>query len=595
MSEQRAYPARWLPAATLALLLIAASRILRLGGLIDLGNDEIWSIWQALGTPGQILAWTPYDWPPLYFLLLGAWRALAGLHPVVLRYLALLAFLPACAIVWRVAWRLTGSRGAGVLGMLAYSALGYAIFASLYVRGYMLVLLYAPLALWLALRYFARPTFRRALPLGITLALMFWTTLSLIGAFLALGLFTLIVFPRQVWRWWLPGLIAGALALPQIISKAALGVSRVEAVAEQALPPLVEALGGLFVDFTANAPLAWAAILILAGALLVIRRGRPSPRIVTGLLAWVLTPAILYALNPLLGLFSDTRYLGWAIVGLALLAALGLARLPRGGRLLAGGVLAGLMFLPVSFQRYEHFPAPIGENMAWLADHLQAGDVLLLDPNCSCTAAEEWDYYGRVYFPQGIRFVDAPEGHRRVWYVTWQSRQDPDLEARVNAGRQPGIFVGPPEHLIRLYEGPPDSAGVRFEPGIRFHGLEILDAPLLPVRHEGEPLALRLWWSAEEPLDADYSISIQLYREETLALQLDGPAQVGGEALDTSRWEPGALYADERTLLLPDQLPRGQYTIKLTVYQWWDNTRLPAPGVDENTLLPVGAFSVVSW
>ncbi|MBN2472889.1 MAG: hypothetical protein JXN59_19360 [Anaerolineae bacterium] len=594
MNEKSARLTNWLPTATLALLLIAASRILRLGELIDLGNDEIWSIWQALGTPQQIIAWTPYDWPPLYFLLLGAWRALVGLHPEALRYSALLVFMLCSAIVFRLTMRLAGSRPAALLGMLAYGALGYAIFASLYVRGYMLVPLYAPLSLWLALRYFDRPTLRRALPLGITLALMFWTTLSLIGAFLALGLFTLVVYPRQVWRWWLPGLIAGALALPQIISKAALGTDRIATVAEQELPPLFEALGAFFNDITANAPLVWAAILILAAALL-LWRGRFSRRFAFGALAWMLAPVLLYILNPILGLFSDTRYMGWVIVGPALWAALGLARLPRGGRLLAGALLAGLMFLPVSFKHYEHFPPPLGDNLAWLSEHMQAGDVVLLDPHCSCALAEEWDYYGRVYFPQGIKFVAAPEGHSRVWYVTWQSRQDPALEARVNAGREPGIFVGPPENLIRLYEGPPDATGIRFENGITFHGLEILDAPLLPVRHEGETLDLRLWWSTDTPLTADYSFSIQVFRGDALVLQMDGPAQIGGVALDTSHWEPGTFYADRRTLALPAQAPRGIYTIKVTVYQWWDNVRIPAPGVDENILLPVGAFSVVSW
>jgi len=64
-----------------ALLLIAASRLLRLCGL-ELDHDEVWTIWQTFGSPRQILAWTPYDWPPLHFLALGAWQELAGIHPI---------------------------------------------------------------------------------------------------------------------------------------------------------------------------------------------------------------------------------------------------------------------------------------------------------------------------------------------------------------------------------------------------------------------------------------------------------------------------------------------------------------------------------
>ncbi|MDL1885970.1 hypothetical protein FBR01_20330, partial [Anaerolineae bacterium CFX8] len=58
------------------LLLIAASRIPRLHEP-QMNQDEIWSVWQTLGSPAQIIRWTPYDWPPLYYLALGTWRGLA--------------------------------------------------------------------------------------------------------------------------------------------------------------------------------------------------------------------------------------------------------------------------------------------------------------------------------------------------------------------------------------------------------------------------------------------------------------------------------------------------------------------------------------
>ena len=48
---------------TALLLVVAASRIPRLNGM-EMNIDEVWSIWQTLGTPRQVLAWVPYDWPP---------------------------------------------------------------------------------------------------------------------------------------------------------------------------------------------------------------------------------------------------------------------------------------------------------------------------------------------------------------------------------------------------------------------------------------------------------------------------------------------------------------------------------------------------
>ncbi len=583
--------------STAVLFLIALSRFVRLSGLIDMASDEIWSIWQTQGTPQQIVQWTPYDWPPLYYLLLGGWRVLVGMHPVALRMLSVLLFLLASAIMYRLMRRLGVPTMAAMLGMLAYGALGYAVFVSLYVRGYTLVALLAPLALWLTLRYFDRPTLRRAFPLGLTLAAMFYTTLSTVGAFLALGLFSLVVYRRQIWRWWLPAGIAGLLALPEIISKAALGVGRMAVISQQQLAPLPQALGDLFSFYVGNDVVVWVLLLVIATVLLAL--WRPLRASTVGVLAWLLMPVALYVLNPIVGLFLS-RYMLWVMVGLALWLGLGLARLPRVGQVVGGGLLAVLMFLPLPLDRYEYFYPPLGQNLAWLANHWRAGDVMLIDPNwrdptCNCDRAEEWHYYTRLFFPQGLQFVDAPEGYPRVWYVTWQSRQDRALEARVNAGRKASIFVGPPEALIRLYEGPPDAEGIPFVNGMRFHGLEVLDAPAIPLRHEGENVTVRLWWSADGPLDADYSISLRAQYGEALVAQVDGPISVEGQPLETSRWQPGELYVDERTLALPFPAGQGDYFLNLVVYQWWDGQPISAPGVDDYGQLRVGRVYVKSW
>ncbi len=151
------------------LLIVAASRVLRLGGL-ELNADEVWTVWQTLGTPQQIVQWTPYDWAPLSYLVVGAWRGVAGMHPIVLRYLTVLIFLPGCAFTYRAMRRL-GDERAALLASLAYAALSYHVFLSMHVRGYRLRrsrLL--PLALSAdAMRYFTRPTFRRAAPLAVVI------------------------------------------------------------------------------------------------------------------------------------------------------------------------------------------------------------------------------------------------------------------------------------------------------------------------------------------------------------------------------------------------------------------------------------------
>ena len=48
-------------------------------------------------------------------------------------------------------------------------------------------------------------------------------------------------------------------------------------------------------------------------------------------------------------------------------------------------------------------------------------------------------------------------------------------------------------------------------------------------------------------------------------------------------------------LPLPYPLARQTLRLYLVVYQWWDNTRIPAPGVDEDTLLFLRPVYVAAW
>ncbi len=116
--------------------------------------------------------------------------------------------------------------------------------------------------------------------------------------------------------------------------------------------------------------------------------------------------------------------------------------------------------------------------------------------------------------------------------------------------------MGPPELLIRLYEGPPDFAGVLYDNGMRFHGAEVIQNGVLsqgPIaRREGQTIRLRLWWSVDAaPLAADYSLSTVIVDDNgVIVAQFDGPPQVAGtpdDPRETSQWQPGRYYVEERT------------------------------------------------
>jgi hypothetical protein len=257
------------------------------------------------------------------------------------------------------------------------------------------------------------------------------------------------------------------------------------------------------------------------------------------------------------------------------------------------------MFLPVPLNTYRD---TVFETVA---EHWQAGDVMLVDPDCgNCPAPEEWDYFTRVYFPQGITFISDPAGYRRVWYVREVTKADPEIKAAVFEGRVPGKYVGPPTFFARLFEGPPNPEGVLFDNGLRFLGMEVVGAssPELYIKREGESVQVRLWWSADRPVELDYSLGVAVMDQsaQQLYAQDDGPVHAvlwnePAQVLQTSQLEPGELYIDERTLTLPNPMPPGVYRFFLVVYQSWDGVRVAAPGVNDATLLPLAELAVKSW
>ncbi|MCB9456869.1 MAG: glycosyltransferase family 39 protein [Anaerolineaceae bacterium] len=592
--------AGWILLAGVLLLVIAASRVTRIAEM-TMNRDEVWSAWQSFGSPEEIVRWTPYDWPPLYYLTLAGWRELVGPQPVALRYLSNLVFLLGAASLYRVGRRLRGEV-AGIVAALAYAALGYAILLSIEVRGYALLMGLGPLALWLTLRYFDHPGWRRGLPLAVVLAAMFYTNVTSAVAGLVLCLATLVIYRRRVWRWWLPGGVAALLALPEIVNKAGLGVSRVAGTQTLTPPPLPEALANLLWRYAGNAVTVWALLLVAITVWTLVRQ-RGWQRQTVALLLWVgLMPLVMYLLNPLLGFFG-ARYSWWWMMGAALWVGWGAVYLRR--EVITGlvALLVALAFVPVpTVGEYNIFGehSPLGENFAWLTEHMQVGDVFLLDPSQACGATEEWDYYTRVYFPNGLRFVAAPGDEPRIWYVAFDGRQDAATQAALSADYVRDVFVGPPGCLFQLYQGPPDRAGVLFSNGMRFHGAEVLEngvprtGPL--VWHEGETVTLRLWWSAGEPVDLDYSVTTILLNKGGVQVDgFDGPPQVLDAPQATSQWQPGRYYTEERRFTLPYPSGSGGYRVYLAVYFWEDAIRLDAPGVDENGLLyllslPVRAY-----
>jgi hypothetical protein len=292
--------------------------------------------------------------------------------------------------------------------------------------------------------------------------------------------------------------------------------------------------------------------------------------------------------------FFYARYSWWVMPGLALWLGFGLAMLPRVAAIIAAGAITLLMLLPQPLRDYQIGPSGLARIFDELQEKARWGDVVLVDPNCDCMDPMEIDYYSRVYFPDGLPFVSEPADHRRVWYVV-NPQLDQNLADEIAATRAAGPGFGPARHYFQLYELPPLRDPVVFDNGMAFYGADFPGHASNVMLHEGETVTVRLWWAAERPIDLDYSASLYLTSRgsETLS-QVDGPPGLGSLP-ETSQWETGRLYVEERQITAPYPGGQGTLRLRLAVYHWANPERVNAPGLSEDRALPIGSISVMAW
>ncbi|HVU11602.1 MAG TPA: glycosyltransferase family 39 protein, partial [Phototrophicaceae bacterium] len=397
-----------LAAITAVLLVVAASRIIHITSL-TMNWDEVWSIWQTFGSASDIIRWTPPDWPPLYFLFVGAWKDYAGIEPVVLRVSSLLVSMLGAAFTYRAARRLGGER-AGLFTTLVYAALGFVIILGLIVRAYTFLLALTSLAIWLTLRYFERPSLWRALALTACCLALWFFHYTAAFVFPLLGLLTLFRYGRAIWRWWLPGGIVAIAAVYTVFANATEFSNPTTGSGQVKLPPLPQALAQVYGTFTYPAFLIWLVLFLIAGALLLARRAKRGEAVT--FLVWLAGPLAVYLFNQRLGLFQDSRYMWWTLTGLIFWIGLGLALLPRRALQIAAAlVITFVALIPFPSNDLQYFAyTDFDYSFTLLQQNIQPGDVLLIDPNCDCAPNEVWDYFMKIYFPNGLTFVKSPQG-----------------------------------------------------------------------------------------------------------------------------------------------------------------------------------------
>ncbi len=580
----------WL--ATGVLILAAALRLSRAEDLA-MWQDEIWAMWYTFGSVGQTIAWTPPEWPPLYFVILRIWTGLVSHNDVTARFLSGLMGILGVAFIYRAALS-RFSRSAGVMAALALAVSPYAIYFSTEPRGYALLFMLGGAIAWLHFRWLDRPTLKRSIPYWLAQTAFIYTSYTAGLALPFLGLHVLVSAPKRLLKWLAVEIAVGIAFLPwlprftSILTRrsANLGIAA-NSSWEMTLPQFFERLTGH--QEMLYGLLASASIV----GLVSLARERNARTYASLPALWgVGAIALVYLAGPRLNLFN-TRYIIFAIPALVLLFGIGLGGLPKRWQYIAGAVLAltaVLPFHPFDFRpRYSDFK-PIRDLVRAMGEMFEPGDVLVVDPLCGCGTPKEWWYFEHIYFPGGEipRAEDGHEAGRRVWYLVDQRRIDPDVEASVTEGRIPMRYWGPWYSIVTLYAAPPLSPGIRFGDSIRFMGHEMLSPTVL---HPGDEVRVRLWWSADDPPEREYSVGLYIFaaRDGRLLAQNDGPPRVmsgiglsGQEEAGPEHmtlWEPGAIYYEERTVQLPWQIGNAELELRLAVYRWEDGSRLePEPG-----------------
>ncbi len=183
----------------------------------------------------------------------------------------------------------------------------------------------------------------------------------------------------------------------------------------------------------------------------------------------------------------------------------------------------------------------------------------------------------------GLRaMVWAANNIDHIWLVASSSQFEPDkirpIERFLASSYYPveEIFISDRARAIRFLSVRAFSFGVQ---NVRFIFdnmlmLEAFALPLGSVFSAGDVVPVTLRWLPVAPIPEDYNISVQIATQDGVPVaQRD--VQPQGTFGAMSRWQQGIIYHDNHGVLLPDDLPAGDYVLQVIVYRWQDGERLP--------------------
>ena len=561
-----------------AVLLVAVVFLFSRADSLTVGGSEAFTIFHVSGSYGQVFD-PELAYPPGFYVVLYWWIKLVGSQQIAVFALAALTGVIAIAVMIQIGRRLY-SWQAGWLAAVAAATSGYATYFFLELRATSIALMAIALLIWVHLLWLKRPTRRRSVIYVLTITFALYTHYYLIFIIAFLGLHLVFTNWRLWWRWGLQAAVGGLLIIPLIPPISVLWNLFVgQRTGSNTYPAYMLApFSSYYQALSAHWDIVFAVILlvVLIGAWVIVRRNRKTRAdVVWLLLLGIGVPLFAYLTRERLGLFLN-RYLFYLILPTYTLIGLGLAAAPKRVRAVGMGALFVLALAP--WQPYDFRPrltdAPdVKDMVSYLDSHMQPDDVLVTDPHCACGDPLIWWYYESTLTTHGIRHASGSDPlPARVWYLVRQGNLDQNLANTIEQNRVATTYFGPWYFIATLYEGI-GNIQATYGDHIRLGRVEVTPAQFA---HVNDQISVSAWWSVNAPLDTDYSISLQVINSTSGALLAQADSGPLGDYTpdQTSAWEPGKIYRDDRSLTLPFDTLAGSYDLRLVVYQSATGDRL---------------------
>jgi hypothetical protein len=520
--------------------------------------------------------------PPIWFMSFWVWQELVGDSEFMGRVYSIFLSLLTLAVMYQIGRRWFQDERVGLCAVIAVGVNAYFVTYVLEIRPYGLILLVAALSMFLLVRWMDRPGWARAIPYGLTIALMLYLHYFMVFLVLAQIIYVLFVMRGRAIRYLIGSyVLAGVLWLPWIpifvnqiqklnAAEVEFGNARgVVGIGSTTEPTTLDAVWRL-INAMSNGQVVLYA-LVLAYAIWVWRKQR------FGLaLSWAFGVPVLSLLTNLIFSVYTQRYISYLSIGVGLVMAAGIASVPR--KLVIPVLVVFVAFsgwgIPSQYP-YDRTPHRLLFQQMTAAS--RPGDVIYLDQADLANNVVQWQmrhYLSAELLQNRTEKLDGAVESRRVWYVTadWF---DEGVQANFRALEQThpvqqvlGDCTRSWCYLAQLMETAPLQTPISFDDGIGYRGVDV-DAV------SPEEIRLRLWWLADSQPRTNYSISIQLLRtDDVLVAQQDGVIQHYGQTIDTSTMTVGQLYIDSRVLMPTQPLQPGTYQLALVIYDWQTGVRL---------------------